>query len=155
MTTPADLTDGQLLAEIRTAETAALDPETVLTALRSATAAHLERRPNPFAALAEPDDLLLAQPPFQVDSCEDLSALVDSQAPRPADAPHARPAGANAPATLSTTEAASILGVSRATLVRYCEDGRLPYAKPGKHRRLRHADVLAFKDATTHGRVAS
>jgi hypothetical protein len=40
-------------------------------------------RPNP-----------LAQPPFQVDSCSDLSVLADSQTPRPADAPHARPAGA-------------------------------------------------------------
>jgi excisionase family DNA binding protein len=155
VTTPADLSDEQLLAEIRTAETTALGPETVLTALRDVTTVHLERRPNPFAALAEPDDLLLAQPPFQVDSCHDMSALADSQTPRLADAPHARPAGANVTATLSTTEAASILGISRATLVRYCNEGRLPYTQPGKHRRLRRADVLAFKAATTHGEAAS
>jgi excisionase family DNA binding protein len=159
VTTPADLTDEQLLAEIRAAETTASDPETVLGALRDVTAAHLEaaRRPNPFAALADPDDddLLLASPPFPVDSCSDLSVLADSQTPRPAADPHSRQAGADATITLSTTQAAAILGISRATVVRYCDTGRLPYMQPGKHRRLRHADVLAFKDATTHGQVAS
>lgn len=89
-------------------------------------------RSNPFAALAEPDgDLLLSQPPFPL--------------PAPADEDR----------TLSTTQAAAILGVSRATMVRYCEDGRVPYTQPGKHRRLRLKDVLAFKAETTHGRVAS
>jgi excisionase family DNA binding protein len=53
--------------------------------------------------------------------------------------------------TITTTQAASILGVSRPTLVRFCEEGRLPYAQPGKHRILRLADVLEFKAATTHG----
>lgn len=35
------MTDEQLLAEIRTAETAALDPETVLASLRAVTESHL------------------------------------------------------------------------------------------------------------------
>ncbi len=54
--------------------------------------------------------------------------------------------------TLSTSQAAEIVGVSRPTMVRYIDEGRLPYAKPGKHRRLRLADVLAFKAETTHGK---
>lgn len=53
--------------------------------------------------------------------------------------------------TVTTTQAASILGVSRATVVRLGDQGRLPYAQPGTHRVLRLADILAFKTATTHG----
>jgi excisionase family DNA binding protein len=53
--------------------------------------------------------------------------------------------------TITTTQAAAILGISRATLVRFCTEGRLPYAQPGKHRILRLADVLELKTATTHG----
>jgi excisionase family DNA binding protein len=52
--------------------------------------------------------------------------------------------------TVTTTQAAAILGVSRATVVRFCGEGRLPYAQPGTHRLLRLADVLEFKAATTH-----
>lgn len=52
--------------------------------------------------------------------------------------------------TVTTTQAAAVLGVSRATVVRFCDQGRLPYARPGTHRVLRLADVLAFKAATTH-----
>lgn len=56
-------------------------------------------------------------------------------------------------ATVSTSQAAEIVGVSRATMVRFLDEGRLPYAKPGKHRRVLLADVLAFKAQTTHGAV--
>lgn len=42
MTTPAEMDDEQLSAAIRTAETTALDPETVLASLRAVTAAHLD-----------------------------------------------------------------------------------------------------------------
>lgn len=54
--------------------------------------------------------------------------------------------------TITTTQAAGILGVSRLTVVRFCDEGRLPYAQPGKHRILRLADVLEFKAATIHGK---
>lgn len=57
--------------------------------------------------------------------------------------------------TVTTTQAASILGVSRATVVRFCNEGRLPYAQPGSHRILRLADVLELKAATTHGQDAA
>lgn len=55
-------------------------------------------------------------------------------------------------ATVSTSEAASIIGVTRPTMVRFLDQGRLPYTQPGKHRILRLADVLEFKAATTHGK---
>jgi excisionase family DNA binding protein len=46
---------------------------------------------------------------------------------------------------ISTTKAAEILGVSRQTVVRFIESGRLRYSQPGVHRRLRLSDVLAVK----------
>lgn len=47
---------------------------------------------------------------------------------------------------ISTTQAARILGVSRPTLVRFLEAGEIAYAQPGRHRRLKLADVLAFRE---------
>lgn len=53
-------------------------------------------------------------------------------------------------ATLTTQEAADVLGVSRPTLVRLLEQGRIPYDQPGRHRRLRLQDVLEFQAAHHH-----
>lgn len=57
-------------------------------------------------------------------------------------------------ATLTTQEAADVLGVSRPTLVRLLEQGRIPYEQPGHHRRLRLADVLAFQHVHRHQATA-
>jgi len=53
-------------------------------------------------------------------------------------------------ATLTTQEAADVLGVSRPTLVRLLEQGQIPYDQPGRHRRLRLQDVLEFQAAHHH-----
>lgn len=53
---------------------------------------------------------------------------------------------------VSTSQAADLLGVSRATMVRFLDEGRLPYTKPGKHRRVQLADVLKYKKSITHER---
>jgi len=47
---------------------------------------------------------------------------------------------------LSTTEAAEVLGVSRPTLIKMLDDGKIPYEQLNVHRSLALADVLAFKE---------
>lgn len=47
---------------------------------------------------------------------------------------------------LTTTEAASLLNVSRQYLVRMCEEGTLPFRWEGAHRRLSLDAVLAYRD---------
>lgn len=45
---------------------------------------------------------------------------------------------------LTTQEAADILGLSRPTVVKMMDDGKLPFHKPSAHRRVRRADLMAY-----------
>jgi len=56
---------------------------------------------------------------------------------------------------VGTQEAALILNLSRPTVVKFLDEGRIPFRKPGKHRRVRMSDLVAFKARLERDRAAA
>lgn len=49
-------------------------------------------------------------------------------------------------ARLTTQQAAEFLGLSRPTVVSLLESGKIPFEKPGRHRRVKLADIVEFQE---------
>jgi excisionase family DNA binding protein len=56
---------------------------------------------------------------------------------------------------LTTQKAADFLGISRPTLVKLLEDGKIPYDQPGRHRRILFTDLLAYQERQREDRRAA
>lgn len=48
-------------------------------------------------------------------------------------------------------DAARLLGISPRTVCRLLDDGVIPFTKPRSHRRVKRADVLAYREQMTVG----
>ena len=48
---------------------------------------------------------------------------------------------------LTTQEAAGLLGISRPTLIKLLEAGKIPFETPNRHRRIRLLDILGYQQA--------
>lgn len=53
---------------------------------------------------------------------------------------------------LTTREAADFLGVSRPTLVRLLDDGKISYEQPSRHRYVLLTDLMAYRASRRHAR---
>lgn len=88
------------------------------------------------AALDQPDSLMLADLPAGINQLlrEALEEMERGHAVR------VLPVAAE----LTTQEAADILGISRPTMARLLDSGKIPSWKVGTHRRVRLEEVMAF-----------
>ncbi|MFI5844382.1 helix-turn-helix domain-containing protein [Catenuloplanes sp. NPDC051500] len=98
--------------------------------------AHGAPEPRYFLTGAEPDDRV------------ELPAEIYRVLRQVVEALHQGHAVTVAPITqtLTTQQAADLLGVSRPTVIKLLDDGKMPYERNGTHRRILLRDLLAYRD---------
>ena len=102
--------------------------------LASDALAHLRRRPRRFTL---PDGATVQFPKTAVDGLiEMLEAVAEGDTATVVRTPR----------EVSTQQAATVLNVSRPTVVKLIDDGALASRKVGSHRRVPLADLLAYRD---------
>ncbi|MGQ0433078.1 MAG: helix-turn-helix domain-containing protein [Microthrixaceae bacterium] len=102
----------------------------------------LRRRPRRFTL---PDGTTVRLPKVAVDGLiEMLDAVAHGEDARVVRTPR----------ELTTQQAASVLNMSRPTVVRLIDEGELPARKVGSHRRILLTDLLAFRDQVVAERRA-
>jgi len=90
-----------------------------------------------------PDGVVLELPESVAEAlAEVLEAAADGE----------RPLVVRSPDDLTTEQAAEVLGVSRPTVVRLIDAGKLPARMVGTHRRVTLADVLVYRNESTQRR---
>lgn len=52
---------------------------------------------------------------------------------------------------MTTQAAADVLGCSRPHLVKLLEEGKIPFRKVGKHRRIKYADIMDYREEMKRG----
>lgn len=57
--------------------------------------------------------------------------------------------------TLTTQQAADLLDISRPTLIKAPDDGKLPFTRSGTHRRLALTDVLGYREQRRRDQYAA
>jgi excisionase family DNA binding protein len=121
------------------------DQRAALTALVELLGHAAERRKHPRCELVGPSGERIALPEAAFYVLERVAEVLAR-----GDAITVVPMGKE----LTTQQAADLLNVSRQYLVRLLDEGRVPFTKTGKHRRLRIEDVLAFRQRRDEERRA-